>query len=98
MKCKYTKFLPLALSAALLFTGCALTITMGAGDTDGIDSNGNIVINGGTVDVTGQSAFDCDGTATYNGGTLIVNGQQVDSIPTQMMGGNGGFGKGGRHG
>ena len=88
--------------------GGTLTITMGAGDTDGIDSNGNIVINGGTVDVTGQSAFDCDGTAAYNGGTLIVNGQQVDSIPTQMMGGNGGmmggmggnggFGKGGRHG
>lgn len=77
----------------------ALTIVMGPGDTDGIDSNGNIVINGGTIDVTGQSSFDYDGTAQFNGGTIIVNGQQVDSIPNQMMGGGmvgsggmGGFG------
>ena len=74
-----------------------LTITMGTGDTDGVDSNGNIIINGGTINVTGQSSFDCDGTAQYNGGTIIVNGQQVDSIPNQMMGGGmggGGFGGG----
>ncbi|MBQ3356207.1 MAG: carbohydrate-binding domain-containing protein [Oscillospiraceae bacterium] len=70
-----------------------LTVVMGAGDTDGIDSNGNIVINGGTIDVTAQSPFDYDGTAQFNGGTLIVNGQQVDSIPNQMMGGGmGGMG------
>ena len=67
-----------------------LTVVMGSGDTDGIDSNGNIVVNGGTIDVTGQSSFDCDGSAQYNGGTIIVNGQQVSSIPSQMMGG--GFG------
>ncbi len=72
-----------------------LTIEMGAGDTDGLDSNGNIVVNGGTIDVTGSSAFDYDGSAQYNGGTIIVNGQQVDSISTQMMGGpGGGFGGG----
>lgn len=71
--------------------GGTLTIKMGAGDTDGVDSNGNLIINGGTVDVTGQSAFDYDGTAQYNGGTLIVNGSQVDSIPNQMMGGRGGM-------
>ncbi|MBQ6431133.1 MAG: carbohydrate-binding domain-containing protein [Oscillospiraceae bacterium] len=72
-----------------------LTIVMGAGDTDGIDSNGNIVVNGGTIDVTGQSPFDYDGTAQFNGGTIIVNGQQVDSIPNQMMGGGaGGMGGG----
>ena len=70
--------------------GGEITIVMGAGDTDGVDSNGNIVINGGTVNVSGQSSFDCDGTAEYNGGTIIVNGQQVDSIPNQMMGGMGG--------
>lgn len=76
-----------------------LTITMGAGDTDGVDSNGNIIVNGGTVSVTGQSTFDCDGTAQYNGGTIIINGQQVNSIPNQMMGGGmggGGFGGGRR--
>ena len=70
----------------------SITVVMGAGDTDGIDSNGNIIVNGGTVDVTGNSTFDYDGTAQYNGGTIIVNGQQVDYIPNQMMGG----GMGGR--
>ena len=64
-----------------------VTVVMGAGDTDGIDSNGNLIINGGTVDVTGQSTFDYDGSAQYNGGTIIVNGQQTDTIPNQMMGG-----------
>ena len=73
--------------------GGTLTVVMGAGDTDGVDSNGNIIVNGGTIDVTGSSAFDCDGSARYNGGTIIVNGQQVNSIPSQMMGGNMGGGK-----
>ena len=66
----------------------ALTVVMGPGDTDGIDSNGNIVINGGTIDVTANSPFDYDGAAQYNGGTIIVNGQQVDAISNQMMGGD----------
>ena len=76
-----------------------LTVVMGQGDTDGIDSNGNIIVNGGTINVTGQSSFDCDGTAQYNGGTIIVNGQQVTTIPNQFgggMGGNGGMGGGRR--
>ena len=76
--------------------GGTLTVVMGPGDTDGIDSNGNIIVNGGTINVTGNSTFDYDGTAQYNGGTIIVNGQQVDAIPNQMMGGgmggNGGMG------
>lgn len=72
--------------------GGNLTITMSAGDTDGIDSNGNIIVNGGTINITGSSSFDYDGTAQYNGGTIIVNGEQVTSIPNQMMGG----GMGGR--
>ena len=71
--------------------GGSITITMGQGDTDGIDSNGNIVINGGTVNITGNSGFDYDGTAEYNGGTIIVNGQQLSYIPNQMMGGMGGM-------
>ena len=73
--------------------GGYLTVVMAAGDTDGIDCNGNLIINGGTVDVTGTSAFDYDGTGQYNGGTLIVNGQQVSALPNQMgMGGRGGHG------
>ena len=84
----------------------AITVVMGSGDTDGIDSNGNIIVNGGTINVTGNSTFDFDGTAQYNGGTIIVNGQQIDYIPNQMMGGGmggrgnpqGGWGGKGGHG
>ena len=79
-----------------------ITIDMGAGDTDGIDANGSIIVNGGVIRVTGRSTFDYDGTAQYNGGTIIVNGQQVSSIPNQMMGGGqggrGGFGNDGQGG
>ena len=74
--------------------GGTLTINMGAGDTDAVDSNADLIINGGTIDITGQSAFDYDGTAQYNGGTIIVNGQTVDSITGQMMGGGMGRGMG----
>ena len=75
--------------------GGELTIVMSAGDTDGIDTNGDLIITGGTIDVSGNSSFDVDGSITFTGGTVIVNGQQVDSIPNQMMGGMGGFGRGG---
>ena len=71
--------------------GGELTVTMGPGDTDGIDSNGNIIITGGTVNVTAASAFDYDGTASFTGGTVIINGQQVEGLPNQMMGGRGGM-------
>ena len=81
-----------ACTATLEINGGEITVVMGSGDTDGIDSNGNIIINGGTIDVTGSSTFDYDGSAQYNGGTIIVNGQQVDSIPNQMMGGMSGRG------
>lgn len=76
--------------------GGNVTITMGQGDTDGVDSNGNITINGGTISVTGNSAFDYDGTGVINGGKVIVNGTEVTTLTNQMMGGpgggNGGFG------
>ena len=83
---------------AIEMNGGSLTIVMGAGDTDGIDSNGDLVMTGGTIDVTGSSAFDIDGSISVTGGTVIINGQQVDSIPNQMMGmgGFGGMGRGGR--
>jgi len=74
--------------------GGTVTVTMGAGDTDAIDSNGNIILNGGTLDITAQSPFDYDGTARNNGATIIVNGTQTDTITNQMMGG----GMGGRGG
>ena len=67
--------------------GGNITIKMGAGDTDAIDSNGNLYINGGKIDITANSSFDYDGKAEYNGGTIIVNGNIVNSITNQMMGG-----------
>ena len=70
---------------------------MAQGDTDGIDSNGDLTITGGTINITGQSAFDYDGTATYTGGTLIVNGEEIHELTNQMMG-PGGMGPGGMNG
>lgn len=87
-----------AYTPTFTMNGGELTVTVGQGDTDAIDSNGNLVINGGTINVTGNSAFDYDGSATYTGGTIIINGQQVDSIPNQMMGGRGGMMGGGMAG
>ena len=57
-------------------------------------SNGNLVIAGGTLDITAQSPFDYDGTCEKTGGTLIINGTETDSVTNQMMGGGHG-GKGG---
>ena len=75
-----------AYRATIEINGGSVTIVMSSGDTDGIDSNGDLYINGGIINVTGGSTFDYDGTAQYNGGTIIVNGQQVDYIPNQMRG------------
>lgn len=66
-------------------TGGDISIVMASGDTDGIDSNGNIKISGGTINITGNSTFDYDGTATYTGGTIIVNGVKVDGIPKSSI-------------
>ncbi|MCR4609692.1 MAG: carbohydrate-binding domain-containing protein [Eubacterium sp.] len=70
--------------------GGYITVNMGQGDTDGLDVNGNLYINGGTIDITAQSPFDYDGTAEYNGGTIIVNGEETNEITNQFMGGPGG--------
>lgn len=64
-----------------------ITINMGQGDTDAIDSNGDLYINGGTINITAQSAFDYDGTGELNGGEVTVNGSKVTTLTNQMMGG-----------
>ena len=76
-----------ALSVAIEINGGELTINMGQGDTDGIDSNGSLTINDGTISINAQSPFDVDGACSYNGGTIIVNGTVTDQIQNQMMGG-----------
>lgn len=66
--------------------GGEISVSVGNGDTDAIDSNGDITVNGGTVSVTTPgSSFDYDGKATYNGGTIIINGVEVNAIPQSMM-------------
>ena len=65
--------------------GGTLQITMSAGDTDALDSNGDLIINGGTVDITAQFAFDYVGQGILNGGTVLVNGTQVTTITESMM-------------
>ena len=82
-------------SPTIEINGGNLTIKMGGGDTDGIDSNGDLYINGGTINVTAQSPFDYDGEAKYTGGTMIVNGEETTEITNQFMGqGMGGPGGG----
>ncbi len=80
-----------AYTATIEVNGGYITIAMGQGDTDAVDANGYICVNGGTLDITGQSAFDYDMGAQYNGGTIIVNGTVTNTITNQMMGGMGGM-------
>ena len=81
-------------------TGGELNVTMSGSDVDCIDANGNVIVSGGTINVSypvqGPSeSFDYDGTSSYTGGTVIINGEQVSEIPTpSMMGG----GRGGNMG
>ena len=82
-----------SMSVKIEINGGELTITMGAGDTDAVDSNGDLIITGGTIDITAQSPFDYDGICSWTGGTIIVNGTQTDSITNQMMGGMPGAGQ-----
>ncbi len=64
-------------SNALITIGGGYIVVNAAGD--GIDSNGNVAITGGTVLVSGPAdngngAFDYDGEATVSGGTVILCG------------------------
>ena len=70
-------------------TGGNLTVEVGQGDTDPIDSNGNITVTGGTIKLIGQSGFDFDGTATYTGGDIYLNGEKQTDIVNSMPGGGG---------
>ena len=75
--------------------GGNLTVEVGQGDTDPIDSNGNITVTGGTIKMTGQTGFDFDGTATYTGGDIYLNGEKQTEIVNSMPGGGGPQGNGG---
>ena len=77
-------------SPVVEINGGEISIVMGEGDTDAVDANGSIYVNGGTINITARSSFDYDGAGELNGGTVIINGQQVTSLPNAMMGGQGG--------
>jgi len=85
---------------AVEFNGGETNIIMGSGDVDGIDSNGSVYVNDGTINITidevGMAeAFDFDETAELNGGEVYVNGERITEITTNMPGGRrGNMGKG----
>ena len=67
--------------------GGSLTITVNGetGEGDGIDSNGWLVINGGTVkayacSTSGDAGIDSDMGIYINGGTVIATGNMLDRI------------------
>ncbi|MGB4659968.1 MAG: carbohydrate-binding domain-containing protein [Mobilitalea sp.] len=66
--------------------GGTIDVSMGSGDTDAFDSNGDIYINGGTISIEATSAFDSDGTAELNDGDVTVNGETITQITQSQMG------------
>ena len=86
-----------AYDVVIEINGGDISIEMASGDTDALDANGSLIINGGNIDITAQFAFDYDTTAEFNGGTITVNGEEVTEITESMpmgggRGGMGGFG------
>lgn len=73
----------------ILINGGTFTV-VSSGDC--LDSNGDMTINGGTLNLTcngsGDTALDCDGTFTHNGGDLTTNDGSEEN-PGQMGGGGG---------
>lgn len=65
---------------SLTINGGDLTVNMAQGDTDAIDSNGDVTVTGGSISLNGPYGFDFDGTATYTGGTITHNGQTLTEI------------------
>ena len=62
--------------------GGQLSIVMDGQDPDAIDSNEDLVITGGVIELTG-AGIDWDGELSFTGGTVILDGQELDSIPNQ---------------
>ena len=73
-------------------TGGKVKVSVGQGYTDAFDSNGDLAISGGSIEITAPtSAFDGDGTVSVTGGDVTVNGQtQTEIVATGP--GAGGFG------
>jgi len=63
-------------------------IEMAEGDTDAIDSNGDLYVYGGNITLKCGSSFDADGTAELIDGYVLVNGEEITEITTQHQGGS----------
>ena len=80
--------------------GGIINVEVQGNDVDGFDSNGNIIINDGTINIiyptqAPSSSFDPNGTAELNGGTVTVNGEIITEIVESQMGPGGGMRGGG---
>ena len=62
--------------------GGHISITMRGEDTDAIDSNADLIITGGVIELFG-SGIDYDGNLSFTGGTVSIDGQEVSSIDNQ---------------
>lgn len=77
--------------SSILISGGTLNVNA---DGDGIDSNGDLTVTGGTIVISGPTnsgngVLDCAGTAIITGGTLIAAGavgmaENFDSSSTQV--------------
>ncbi len=69
------------LDVEIVISGGNITIEVGSGDTDGIDSNGDLSISGGVISITAPfSSVDVDGNISQTGGTVYVNGELVEDV------------------
>lgn len=86
------------------FGGGRVEINAGLGaEGDGVDSNGYIVIDGGSLSVNGikapDSALDSDSGVYYKSGTVIIDGEEQSYTEGEVFRESGGFGGfGGRDG
>ncbi|MDC7220643.1 MAG: carbohydrate-binding domain-containing protein [Spirochaetales bacterium] len=69
--------------------GGTIDVVMADGDTDAFDSNGELYIYGGTIDIEARSSFDANGTTELVDGTVRVNGEILTELPQGRVGGGG---------
>lgn len=67
--------------SVMIFSGGNVTVNAALGaEGDGVDSNGFIRIDGGTININGirvpDSALDSEDGISYNGGTVIIDGEE----------------------
>ncbi len=69
-----------AYEPAIQINGGTLSVRALSASSDALDANGDIFINGGSVEITADHPFDYDGVALLTGGTLMVNGKAWHEI------------------